>query len=226
MGHAHFLLRPEDTWASCSLPALSDGHAQRIRAAGAEISNVRGLPGRTCPFFVAARGHLGLMLTACAERWTCPTTAAGPEGHAHSSLRPEDTWASCSVPLLSDGHAQRASATREEMPTLEAQRWTYPTGAGYRGGHVHSRRRRLGMSRGPWPLALPGGAGACPLARPFARLLAGYWSARSSKSTSSPSSSSVFWPSSFRCRNISTAPAAASRMPAMRKMMPPSRAAA
>ena len=61
------------------------------------------------PIFAAARGYLGVMLRAPAERSTCPTTAAGPEGHAHSSLRPEDTWASCSVPVLSDEHAQVSS---------------------------------------------------------------------------------------------------------------------
>ncbi len=179
-GHAQSSPRPEDTRASCSLPALSDGHAQRARATPEDMPSVRGLPGRTCPIFATARGHSGIMFAARAERWTCPACA----GHAGE-------------------HAQRLRAAREDMPIRGAGGWACPVACG------------TVWRYGRWAHAL----------RPRGRLLGGYWPARSSKSTSSPSSSSVSWPSSFRCRYISTAPAAASRIPAMRKMMPPSRAA-
>ncbi|SDL52413.1 hypothetical protein SAMN04487913_110139 [Arthrobacter sp. ok362] len=195
----------------------------------------RGLPGRTCPFLLSV-GH-------------APPGAGGPEGHAHSLVRPVDTWASCSLPALSIGHALRPRAAEWDMSSPSAERWTCPTGpgrargtcpffgaagghlgimlsaraegwtcpigAGCPGGHVHSCYRGVGMSRGPrGPVAA------------WTLLARAYSPARSSKSTSWPSSSSVSCPSSFRCRYISTVPAAASRIPAMRKMMPPSRAAA
>jgi hypothetical protein len=177
VGHAHSSVRLGDTWAPCSLPALSNGHAQRLGAARGDMP----LPSAerwTCPVLAAARGHLGIMSSARTVRWTCPTiagcpgghahtwrcamnvpsgcglpedmltsaagrraclvSAGGPEGYAQSLLWREDTWASCSLLTLSDGHAPRMRAAREDMLTIRAERWTCSAVAGCPGRHAQS----------------------------------------------------------------------------------------
>ena len=110
-----------------------------------------------------------------------------PEGHAHSLWRPVDTWASCSLPAPSNGHAQQVRRTDQgTCPPPDAE-----------GEHVHEAlragaTRRRGV-RSP---------------RPRRRRRPGRGRRHSGAGTAA------------------AAPAAASRTPAMRKMMPPSLAAA
>ena len=191
-GHAHSSLRPVHTMASCPLPASSDGHVPRFR------------PGKRS------------MLIPGPGKWTCPTdpdctelhrTAQNcTEGHAHSSVRPVRTMASCPLPASSDGHVPRFRDRRRDMLPPSPEKWTCSVGPGRIEGHAHPECREWGMSSGR------GRAG-------------GYRPPRSSKSTSSPLSSSS-GPNSFRCRYNTRPPAAARAIPVTRKMIPPMRAAA
>jgi hypothetical protein len=86
-------------------------------------------PGRgqtiRCPDFVAGY-KCGPHAHPCAQRWACPTVAGCPGGHAQSWPQREDTWASCPLPAVSDGHAPRLLASQEDMLTPDAELWTCP----------------------------------------------------------------------------------------------------
>ena len=195
--------------------------------------SLSGLHRGTCSFLVAAGGHNGFLPTPGVERWTCPAVPRpqdghaptlpwkrdmphGPglhrtaqnctEGHAHSSVRPVDTMASCPLAASSDGHVPRFRDRRRDMLPPSPEKWTCSVGPGRIEGHAHPECREWGMSSGR------GRAG-------------GYRPPRSSKSTSSPLSSSS-GPNSFRCRYNTRPPAAARAIPVTRKMIPPMRAAA
>ena len=92
----------------------------------------------TCSFLALKNGH-AQWARGCTEG-RAPGFLDRPEGHAHSSLRPVDTMASCPLPAPSEGHAQWARAARTE-------------------GHV--RWYRAAQRNMP---ALNAGSGACPAA--------------------------------------------------------------
>ncbi len=117
-GHAHSLGRPVDTWASCSLPAPSNGHAH---------------------------GSADMLIGAGRfRRWAMDMLNGPgcPEGHAHSLGRPVDTWASCSLPRramdMPNGSGGHAHSWRRAMDM--------PNGCGQTKGHAHSLMPRVSMS--------------------------------------------------------------------------------